>query len=709
MNDVTITVYAGGGSGGGGDDGGDDESTRAAAAATANQGRATPSSSDGNNAGDGGGGGGSGPDDGGGLVESTRGLGGGGGKGGGCRRRVGGAETGLAGIKAGLRAFSERVGRLETFGRACPEQRSTAGEGQQAGRRAGEEDDQPEDVSTGLAGGAEAAATSGERTCRSPGRRHEAAAHDNDHVSAETELDVGKERDPLSHANPWEYHRAGPPPSSSLPFHKQGGRHGLDLAERIHLLEAQVFPAISPPPPPPPVVVTAAVDTGTAFSDPTKEAFSHSDGVRSAAVAQQGEGPRAAAVRGVDARRGTEPSAREERMRAIIGDLASLSAALLERLITAEGRLRNAAAAGGGGFHGNDRGCGGGGGGVGGTDVFCQKARLMVAQAEAFLALASADDDAATAPPPAPPPTTTTQEQQEGEKTVAASAGAASTGTTAAALTLPEGGAAPLRSGQSMAIPALPTPPPPPPPPPLARQAKPPGAAGAPARPSSPQPPPSAAVAVMPLSGRANGGDNPLAIRRRRRPLPPPLGAARTSVPRARASRWETPQQQAPPVPTSGGDDTRTTAAAAAGVAVFSRRPVASAAVGHEEEEEEDVRSALPVASAPTPSKKPRHPFGGQGSGGGSSSSSPPMRSPRWLRDHVGNAHAEAAPGSGPWNGFPPLFASSSFGRRGVGANAREHGVGGGGGRDEAENSPPPPPPPPPPIGQWYTPPLNPA
>ncbi|CAN0189942.1 unnamed protein product, partial [Ectocarpus sp. 13 AM-2016] len=512
-DEVTITVYAGGGSGGGGDDGGDDESTRAAAAAAANRGRATPSSSEGNDAGDGGKGGGSGPDDGGGLVESTRGLGGGGGKGGGCLRRVGGAETGLAGIEAGLRAFSERVGRLETFGRAGPEQRSTEEEGQQAGGRAGEDDDEPEDVSTDLAGGAEAAATSGERTCRSPGRRHEAAAHDNDHVSADTGLDVGKERDPLSHANPWEYLRAGPPPSSSLPFHKQGGRHGLDLAERIHLLEAQVFPAISPPPPPLPVVATAAVHTGTAFSDPTKKAFSHSNGVRSAAVAQQGEGSRAAAVRGGDARRGTEPSAREERMRAIIGGLASLSTALLERLITAEGRLRNAAAAGGGGFHGNDGGCGGGGGGVDGTDVFCQKARLMVAQAEAFLVLASTGDDAATAQPPAPPPTTTTQDTQGGEKAVAPSADDASTGITTAALALPEGGAAPLRSGQSMVIPALLCPPPPP----LPRQAKPPGAAGSPARPSSPQPPPAAAVAAMPLSGRANGGENPLAIRRRRR------------------------------------------------------------------------------------------------------------------------------------------------------------------------------------------------
>ncbi|CAB1113110.1 unnamed protein product [Ectocarpus sp. CCAP 1310/34] len=715
IDDVTITVYAGGGSGGGGDDSGDDESTRAAAAA-ANQARATPSSSDDNNAGDGGGGGGSEPDDDGGLVESTRGLGGGGGKGGGCRRRVGGAETGLASIKAGLRAFSERVGRLETFGRADPEQRSTAGEGQQAGGRAGENDDQPEDVSTGLAGGAEAAATASERTCRSAGRRHEVAAHDNDHVSADTGIDMGKERDPLSHANPREYHRARPPPSSSLPFHKQGGRHGLDLAERIHLLEAQVFPAMSPPPPPPQVVETAPVETGAVLSDPTKRAFSHSDGVKSAAVVQQGEQSRAAAVRGGDARRGTEPLAREERMRAIIGDLASLSAALLERLITAEGRLRNAAAAGGGGS----------------TDVLCQKARLMVAQAEAFLVLASAGDDAATAPPPAPPPPpTTTQEQQEGGKAVAASAGAASAGSTAAALALPDGGAALL------------------PPPPLPRKdavppcpaakdcwgealddlgrlvdeppllcfrgdghdgvdaAKPPGAAGAPARPSSPQPPPSA-VAAMPLSDRTNGGENPLAIRRPRRPLPPPLGAATTSVPRAGTPRWETRTTAAAAAEAILDDDY--SGGAAAGVAVLSRRPVASAAVGHEEEEEEDVRAALPVASAPTPSKKPRHPFGRQGSGGGgsSSSSSPPMRSPRWLRDHVGNAHAEAAPGSGPWNGFPPLSASSSSDRRGVGANAREHGVGGGGGRDEAENWPPPPPPPPP-IGQWYTPPLNPA
>ncbi|CAM9786005.1 unnamed protein product [Ectocarpus fasciculatus] len=367
MDDVTMTVYASGGSGAGGDGGDDDDESApvAAAAAAASQGRATPSSSDGNNnRGDGGRGGGSGADDGGGQVESTPGLGRGRDKGGGCRRRAGGADSGLAGIKAGLRAFSERVGRLETFGRAGPEQRSTAGEGQQTGR-AGEDYDQSDDVSTGLVGGAEAAAASGERTCRSPGRRHHAAAaHDDDHVSADTGLDVVKERDPLSHANPWDYHdRTGPPSSScsSLPFHKQGGRDGFDLAERIHLLEAQVFPASSSPPPPPPVVVTTAVETGTAVSDPTKEACSHNGGVRTAAVVQQGgERPQsaaaaAAAVPGRDTWRGTETSAREERMRAIIGDLASLSAALLERLITAESRLQNAAAAGGG-VHGNDGG-----------------------------------------------------------------------------------------------------------------------------------------------------------------------------------------------------------------------------------------------------------------------------------------------------------------------------------------------------------------
>lgn len=682
------------------------------------------------------------------------------------------SSSDLAGIEVGIESFSKRVGRLEAYRKAGLEGERTLGERgglsseaenrvrDQAGGGGGS---QSEDVSLCLTEIHEGVA-SGELLYQRQ-RCHANANHDDsgNHLPADTRHDHdGSDGNPHHHqshqhhshhssANPWSFSASSPESSSreqrllrkavtscSPSTSDDGGRDEVGLVKRIQVLEAQVGKLGSVRPSATPVTTAAAsFDNGGG----NQKTFSHLGVVGSAAETGREE---PAVVGGVDAGGQPGSATREEQMRAVIENLLSLSAVLLERATEAERRLRDVADYG----HDSNRVVGDETGGDAGD--IDKRARLVRASAEAVVAPAGDGDNTVV------PPTAT----NHGMVTIAApSTAAATTAPTATvsavASALPEEVAA-LPSGRSLktgspparAPASAPFPPPPPPPPRLSTTPR-----------SSTNDcwgealdavgrlvdnhgsefnrDEEEAVAVLstgtetPTSSSTPPSPRRFSSSLGLRPLPTEVAAAVSSgtsyqastskqtgsvaVAAAATVAEQLPLQPPPPVwrpARQDGDDAAPAApvkrtlladdgCVTAGPVHFSlSSPCAVVPNGVEGVEDEDAR-ASPASSAPIPSNMPQHPFRGNRTG-------PRMRTARWLRQPV--VHAEGGESvSGPgqhWSRFSAASTARDEGRddesmRG-GSSGWDQGRGicGGDNIDVALR---------PPIGQWYTPPANPG
>lgn len=669
-----------------------------------------------------------------------------GGSGDGCK--VSGS-SGLAGIEVGIEAFGKRVGRLEAYRKVGLGEERTPGErGGRASEIEGRGRDQvdycggePDDVSLCPAEFHEGVALGGllckRRQCHATADDGDSSNHlpaDAGHDATEGNRQEQDQRHSYhSCANPWRYSTpsaassgrdqrvlqkvlASRSPSTS----DDGGRDEGDLAKRIQLLEAQVLQLGSARTP----ATTAAAKPDIAGGN--QKAASHQTGVGAAVEPGQKE----PAARGrVDAARHPGSAAREKQMRAVIADLLSLSAVLLERATDAERRLRDTADC--------DLDCQHVvGGDIGGdTNDIDERARLVRASAEAVVALTGDDDSTVV------PPTATNQ-----MVTTAASTAATTTTATASASALLEEVTA-LRPGGGLVERS---------PPPPRRNTTPrsttndcwgealdavgdlvgrqtaafgrdeaEGVAVAstgtetPTKSSPPLSPrfssPLGVVPLLPVavaaatpgstSYHANTAKQKSSVAGQlslQPPLPPPqntaTGAAHVRLWRPATQHDDDNALAAPvPVDTAGNTLFADDGCVTADPVHVSRLPDAAApreVEGLDEEEKEEDARASPASSAPVPSNMPQHPFGGNRTGSR-------MRSPRWLRQPVGLAGGGGAmSGSAPWSGFSAAVIEADEGRDDAsmhGGSAREQGRGFCGGDEISKALRPP-------IGQWYTP-----
>ncbi|CAM9827259.1 unnamed protein product [Pylaiella littoralis] len=673
INDATITLYAkrgggddsnncerrhddacGGSSGGGGEDGGEDE------------------------------------------VE----LSSPGGKGGSKNGRGVSGPSGLVGIEVGIEAFSKRVGRLDAHRKDC------CGSSQ------------PDDVSLCLTEVHEGAA-SGELLCQL--QQYHATADDDEsgnHLPAKTVNDASEvdnhhqqqqqqqQHSHHSRVNPWSF--SAPSPASSCRKQRLlrkavaerspctgddgGGRDEIDLVKRIQLLEAQVLRLGSARP--------SAITATTAVA--TTE---NAGGNPKASVCQTGVGAAAemgleevTTAGGVDDWGHLGSAAREKKMRAVIADLLSLSAVLLERATEAERRFRDVT---GNGLD-SQRVVGGNAGDD--ADDVDKRVRLVRASAEAVVDLAGYGGNSVAQPVAI----------NQGTVTNAASAATATAPTapaSASASAPPEEGTA-LFFERSMRK----RPPPPPP------------------RRSTPRSAPNDcwveglnAVGRLVSSQSSSFGHDenkrvstdtgtsyhantlkkigPVEGQLPLQPPPPPPPPESTANGAARVNLWWPATQDdndtalAAPVLLNTAENTLLAdgGCVAAGPVRSSRSLCASAPREVEREtegEEEEDSRAFPASSAPIPSNKPQHPFGGNRTG-------PRVRSPRWIRQPPGQAgRGESVSGSGPRSYFSPAFTAADEGRddgsmHSGSARGQGKGICGGDETDMALR---------PPIGQWYTP-----
>lgn len=692
-------------------------------------------------------------------------------------------SSSLAGIELGIEAFSQRVGRLEAYRKAGLGHERMLGErgvlSSEAEKRVRDQADcggggsQPEDVSLCLTEVHEGAA-SGELRCQRQ-RFHANAADDDDddsgnHLPADTGHDHNashgdhhhNDNPPHQHHshhsrdNPWSFSASSPASScrKQRPLRKavaacfpsnsdDSGRDEVGLVKRIQLLEAQVgqLGSVRPSATPATTAVTSSENAGG-----NPKAFSHLGDVGSAA--ETGREEPAAVGRAVDAGGHSGSAAREEQMRAVIENLLSLSAVLLERATKAERRLRDVAD-----YDLDSQRVVGGetGGDTGDVD---KRARLVRGSGEAIVALVGDGDSTVV-------PKATTN---HGLVTIAASSTTAAAPApiatvSAVASELPEEVAAlPSRRGLRTVSP--------PPPPPRPRLSTTPRSATsdcwgealdavgrlvdnhspgfgrdkelgvavvstgteAPTRYSSSPPSPGrfpASLGLPPLptevvaavsSGTSYLADTSEQTGSVAEQLPlqqqqqqqPPQGTAASDAGRVhvwRPARRDGDDDAAPAAPPAGkntllpDDDGYVTAdAPPVHFSLTSSSPCAAAPLKEVEGAEDEDARAIPESSAPVPSNMPQHPFGGISAAG------PRMRAPRWPRQPVGQAEGGESL-SGPrqhWrSGFSPASTARDEGRNDGsmldGSSAREHGGGicVGDERDMVLR---------PPIGQWYTP-----
>eukprot|EP00903_Cladosiphon_okamuranus_P006066 g5981.t1 len=667
--------------------------------------------------------------------------GGGGGTGG--REAVG--STSLADLEVGIKAFSQRVGRLETFSKA-----GLLEEGAAAGNGSGteSESDARERDETNC-GSHQSDAVELVHT-----GAHEGSASDNplddssDHRLSAVSEPGASEVHHESPANPWSV--GGPSSSSPVGGRRRrrraaaaaqassasdvGGREEVGLVKRIELLQAQVLGMCSASSP----AITDTASSTTGSSNQDKESFPRQVGCETdAAVAAPVHDPSP----------GVEPTAREEQLRGVIVDLLSLSAALLERATSAERRLREV---GRGSSTSSTLDVDGIGIGVDSGDVY-ERARRVRASAGAAAVLAREDGEVA--------PATATQVGAKTDSPAALGAAAVTAACTAPAgapslpedvVSRPSGGSPrrvnppppPRRSsttarsvtadcwgealdaiGRLMDSPPscfgldvaayeqslLPSPPPPKPPQqqaPFIATLPPDALVGN--RPMSVAAAATTPTVVIPASPNSSLAETGTLLGQMLPPPPPPKTSGSDGGVMARLEHWwraasrdgsnvfliDTAGATVADGGGGGGSGAGDRYAHLSESPWAVRRKLGGPVEREKEEGEEDGR-ASPASRAPNPSKKPQHPFRGE-------QRSTPMRSPTGLRRHEAQARGGPMSESKPRRGFPPGSCPKGEDRghafKGVRSCVKGGGSGGGGNDWESKA-------PRPPIGQWYTPP----
>ena len=310
---------------------------------------------------------------------------------------AGGASS-LADLELGIKAFSERVGRLETFGKAGLLEESTARRRRSSAESESESESEDQDkdrnetdcrshqsgdVSPGHAAVLDGsvsddALSRGPQRDNSRGRQLSTATeHGGGDGSEVHHRDHGRPANPWSYGSPASkpYFReqrlrraaAGAQPSSTSDGGGGGGEEEeISLVKRIELLEAQVIGMCSASAP-----VVADGNASSTAEGPNQDQEA-SPCKNTAAVPAPSPG--------------RERTAREEQLRGVVVDLLSLSGALLKRATSAERRLHE---------------LGRGRGPLGGIDSVIvansgdalERARRVRAFAEATVVPASGDDD----------------------------------------------------------------------------------------------------------------------------------------------------------------------------------------------------------------------------------------------------------------------------------------------------------------------------